>query len=292
MYSITCDNRQGMRMTFDTKGFNPFVLARVEGIFKAENNVFTKDNTMSDGATYQGTVAKKRNIVLTLMDKPNNEYNQGNRDVLYTLFSERSKGQLTYEEDGSERVIDYYVEKVYRPKPTSRLIVVSLICTNPFFYDKDFFTLMLANFVGDFTFPHRFKAEGETIGHREPTRIATIYNDVAVGDLGMVITLEAISDVLNPKIVRVEDNSVLQIGSEDYPFAMVANDVVMITTSTNDKHVYLIRNGVRREINEYLTETSEFVQIKRGRNTFGYDAQEGVEHLILTIQYKKQYEGA
>ena len=45
-------------------------------------------------------------------------------------------------------------------------------------------------------------------------------------------------------------------------------------------------------INEYLTEDSKFLQITRGNNSFGYEAESGVENIIITIEYKRKYEGA
>lgn len=290
--SITCTNNNGSSMTFNTEGFKPFVLARVEGLYQSQNSIFSSDNTMIDGAQYHGSVSKKRNIVLTLMDKPDNVYNQANRDALYTLFNKNNKGQLTYEENGKKRVIDYYVEKVYKGKGESRIITVSLICTNPLFYDENPTVVQLANWVGDFEFIHEFNANGEEFGHREPTKIATIVNDNAVMELGMTIIVEAMSTVVNPKIVKINDNTNLQIGAKGYPFTMENGDVLIITTGVNDKHVYLLRDGGETEINEYLTEDSKFLQITRGTNYFGYDADEGVDNMILTIQYKNSYEGA
>lgn len=290
--SITCTNNQGVTMTFNTEGFSPFVLAYTDGLYQSVNNVFTSDNTMTDGSTFQGIVAKKRNITLALMDKPENVYNQANRDLLYVLFSKDSTGTLTYTENGNTRQISYKVEKVYKGKLKSRLITVSLICTDPFFYDEENTRIMLADWVGDFEFAHEFSSDGEEIGHREQTRIATIKNDISVNNLGMTIIIEAFSTVLNPKITRIEDATHLQIGSEDYPFTMVSGDVITITTTTGNKHVKLLRDGVETEINEYLTEDSKFLQIQRGLNHYGYSADDGDEYLILTFLYKGKYEGA
>lgn len=290
--SITCSNNNGSSMIFDTEGFKPFVLASVDGLYQSENNIFVSDNTMIDGSEYQGSVAKKRPVTLTLMDRPDNVYNQDNRDALYILFSKNSDGTLTYEENGKKRIVNYHVEKVYKGKLNSRLVIVSLLCTDPLFYDAEPTIVELANWIGDFEFIHEFTANGEEFGHRSQARVATISNDNAVMDLGMTIIIEALSDVTNPKIVKIDTQEKIQIGSDSYPFNMVIGDSVIITTSVNDKHVYLLRNGVKTEINEYLTEDSKFLQITRGNNSFGYEAKAGVENIIITIEYKRKYEGA
>lgn len=279
-------------MSFGTDGFFPFILANVDGIYLSENNVTVSDNTMTDGGTYQGSVKRKRNIVLTLLDKPDNVYNQRNRDALYILFAEASLGTLTYTENGQSRKIDYYVEKIYKASLKSHLITVSLICADPFFYDVDNTTVQMANWVADFEFIHEFQADGEEFGHRSAERLVNIVNDTATDNIGMTITLEASSNVVNPRITRVESDTHIQLGSEDYPFEMVNGDVVIITTAQNDKHVYLLRGTERTEVNEYMTEDSVFIQLMRGNNNIGYTAFSGDGYLSVAIQYRMKYSGA
>ncbi len=289
--SITCNNHNGYTMTFADNAFSPFLLANVDGIYLSENNVTISDNTMTDGGTYQGSVKKKRNIVLSLMDSPSNVYNQTNRDALYVLFSEASLGTLTYEEDGISREIGYYVEKVYKPSLKNRVITVSLICEDPFFYDIDDSTVQMANWVSDFEFIHEFY-DSEELGHRSSVRIVDIENNSATDNIGLTITLEALSDVTNPRITRVESDTYIQLGSESYPFEMENGDVVVITTAVNNKHVYLIRGETKTEINEFMTEESKYIQLMRGHNNIGYTAELGEEYLSVTIQYRMKYSGA
>lgn len=291
MRSITCDNHNGYRMTFDTSGFKPFILANVDGLYLSENNVTVSDNTMTDGGTYQGSVKKKRNIVLTLTDAPNNVFNQSNRDALYVLFAEASLGTLTYEENGVYRKIDYYVEKIYKPSMKSRIITVSLICADPFLYDTDDTTVQMANWISDFEFIHEFY-DSEELGHRSAVRLVNIKNDSATDNIGMTITLEASYNVRNPRITRVESDTYIQLGNDDYPFDMQQGDVVIITTAVNNKHAYLYRGETKTEINEYITEESKYLQLMRGDNHIGYTAVSGEEYLSVTIQYRMKYSGA
>jgi hypothetical protein len=150
----------------------------------------------------------------------------------------------------------------------------------------------MANWVANFEFIHEFQAEGEEIGYRSAERLVNIVNDTATDNIGMTITLEASSDVTNPRITRVESDTHIQLGSEDYPFEMVNGDVVIITTSVNDKHVYLLRGTEKTEVNEYLTEDSTFIQIMRGDNHIGYTADYGDGYLSVAIQYRMKYSGA
>jgi len=73
---------------------------------------------------------------------------------------------------------------------------------------------------------------------------------------------------------------------------MVNGDVVIITTSVNDKHAYLLRGVNKTEVNEYITEESKYIQLMRGDNHIGYTAAFGEEYLSVTIQYRMKYSGA
>ena len=290
--SITCDNHDGSKMTFSMNRFSPFVLANVDGLYLSDNNVSISDNTMIDGGTYQGSVKKKRNIVLTLLDRPDNPYNQRNRDALYILFNEGNLGTLTYEENGETRQIDYYVEKIYKKNISKHTITVSLIAADPFFYDTEPTNVSMADWDAGFEFDHEFLDEGEEIETRSAVKLINIVNDTATNNIGMTITLRSASTVVNPKITRVESDTHIQIGSENYPFTMQADDKIVITTGLNNKHVYLIRGGVQTEVNEYLTEDSKFIQLMRGNNNIGYSAESGEDYLSVEVSYKMKYSGA
>ena len=74
-------------------------------------------------------------------------------------------------------------------------------------------------------------------------------------------------------------------------FSINAGDVVIITTETNNKAVYLVRDGVKQEINEYLDEDSDFIQLQHGTNTIRYTADAGEDYLNVTVSYRFRYLG-
>ena len=60
---------------------------------------------------------------------------------------------------------------------------------------------------------------------------------------------------------------------------------------TNNKAVYLVRDGVKQEINEYLDEDSDFIQLQHGTNTIRYTADAGEDYLNVTVSYRFRYLG-
>lgn len=296
MRSITCINKTtGNSITFGEDRFAPFFLASTDGLYKSENNLYVSDNTMTDGGTYQGSVAKVRNIVLYVMDNPQSEnfvYDQDNRDLLYSLFRKDEEGTLVYTENGESRKIDYYSEGVKRANKGSRLFTISLICPNPMFKDKTDHTVSMANWVDGFEFIHEFVEEGEEFAYRSSVRLVNIVNDVAANNIGLKITITATGTVTNPSITHVETEKSINIGSNANPFTMVRGDALVITTGINNKHVRLTSGNVTTEVNEYLTEDSEFIQLMFGDNNIAYDADEGEEYMVVDIKYAYEYEGA
>ena len=288
--SITCSNDDGVSITFAERGLTPFLLVKAEGCYEASNEVTISQNTMADGGTYQGSVAKVRNIVLTLKDISNHVYN---RNLLEALFKSRNPGTMVFREDENERKITYYVESVNSTgEYGARIYTVSLLCPDPFFYAMNDMNVLLAAWIENFEFEHEFLAAGEEFGYRSAERSKNIRNENAENGIGMVITLTATGAVTNPQVVRVESNEAIKVGSSGNSFSMQAGDVLTITTSDNDKHVYLKRNGVITEVNQYITEDSVFIQLMRGNNNIGYTADSGEDALAVRISYRLKFAGA
>ena len=288
--TITCSNNDGVSLIFGEKGMTPFLLVDAEGCYEAVNNVTISQNTMADGGAYQGSVAKVRNIILTLMDK-NDHVN--NRNLLHSLFKSGEEGTLVFSEDPNVRKCTYYVESVNSTGENgARTYTVSLLCPDPFFYAMDDVTVYMAAWIEQFEFPHQFVSYGEELGYRSTQRLQQIKNENAADNIGLDILITANGSVTNPSITRVESNESIEVGTASKPLNLGVGDQLRITTANNNKHVYLTRNGLTEEINEYLSEDSVFVQLMRGFNTIGYDADSGVDNMVVRITYRMKFAGA
>lgn len=291
--TITCTNNAGTTVTFTETGFDPFILGHADGIYTTDNNVAIDENTALDGGTWLGSTAKVRNIVLTILYPPEvKHYTENYRNLLYRLFPKGVKGTLTYAEGDEVRVIDYYVESITQGPANRRVFNVSLLCPDPYFYDPQPFVVIMGDFEGAFVFPHNFTADGEEIGFRSLVQMRNIENNNGVDGIGLTIRITAMDTVVNPVLSHGEQEVSLQIGYTGKNMTLSEGDVLLITTGNTNKHVYLIRNGVQTEVNEYLTEDSVFFQLNRGDNHISYDAASGATDMSLTVSYRLQYEGA
>ncbi len=287
---IICTNEDGIQLIL-TDAFSPFLLENCEGIYEFSNDVSMSDNTMTDGATYQGSVTSKRNIILTLRDRPGSDH-MANRSLLYNVFKPKSPGTFDYFEGGMQRSIRYYVEKVYASgKERSRRATVSLLCDDPFFVAPSDITVQMAGWTSDWVFQHEFVDGGEEFGSRIQERIKEIENLSAADGIGLTIVIDAAGPVTNPSVSHVEQEETIKVGTTANPLNLLNGERVIITTGTNNKHVYLVSGGVKTEINEYLSEDSEFIQLMHGINTLGYAADSGDQHMTVTISFRYKYLG-
>lgn len=322
---ITCVNKDGESITFTEDMFAPFILVSADGIYDAVNKVNMSENTMVDGGIYQGSTAKYRNIVLTVKDRtvtPGAGAKTGDvyisyavihgktleildayevtekvggqsfvdhRDLLDKVFKRNSIGRLTFKEGDEERVIDYYVEYVKSTGThTFRHHTISLICPDPFFYDPYDIQTHFAAWISDFEFIHEFSDEGEEFGHKM-SDYEDVYNESADENIGITAVISCNGAVLNPSITHMELNEHVKVGETGNALTLTAGDLLTITTGTGNKHIYLTHNGTTEEINQYMTEDSEFIQLMRGHNHISFDADSGKNNIEMTITYRLRH---
>ena len=293
MRTIKCINDDNVAITFGEE-FSPFLLRNVDGLYSVGVSVNSKENTMSDGNTYVGSNIAIRNIVLTVSDKDNHVIN---REYLYQLFKPKAKGTLIYyENDGvneRERAINYYVEKIDIDSINRvRTATISLLCMDPYFTDVDYTTVVMTSWSGLFEFEHEFSSNKEKLGEYSQVKMVTITNNSGVDGIGLIINFKAESTVINPKMILVETGEFIQVGTSDYPFQMEAGDILTICSETNNKNVFLEHNGTTTNVNNYLDEDSDYIQLKNGSNTLRYTANTGEDYLLVSISFKSKYLGA
>ncbi len=288
MKKITCKNTDdNYEITVGYTDFNPFFLVSCDGIYTADFDVSTSANTMTDGSTYQGTIAKMREIVLTVAME--SDYVQ-NRNLLYKVFRKGAAGEFIYTEDSEVRRIAYRAANVDIDETgVVRNAAITLKCPDPFFEDLSDMRVDMAGWEKLWIFPHAFQLE--PFGQRKEEKLKDIDNEANADNVGMTITFTAEGDVTNPAIYHVQEKEYIKVGTASKPLNMVEGDVLTITTQTNNKNVRLLHDGVSTLINEYLDNGSEFIQLQSGKNSLRYTADAGEDYLAVSISYRNRYIG-
>lgn len=289
---ITC-KRGNMEIAFGEKPYSPYFLIDADGLYSTGVDVNVSENAFDDGGIYQSSRIKKRNIVLTIQDRGTDDH-IAVRDALLNLFLPKLKGQLTIKENdedtGSEKVIDYYTEKVVSDgKNSLRTFTISLICPDPYFYDLYDKYVQMANYAAMFTFQHNFISAGEEFGSRSKTKSRNIQNNTGADAVGLTIDFAINGAVTNPSVTRVESGETIKIGMSSKPLNLQYGDLLTVTTGSGNKHIYLTRSGVKTEINQYISSGSSFFELHQGDNTIGYDAESGVSNIEVSVSYRMRY---
>lgn len=286
MRTITCECGDHS-ITIGEKGFTPFLLAGIDGIYEASNDLIISKNAMTDGGSYQGSTANVRDITLRLLAEPMHVWRQDLRDLLYSVFMRDRPGIMTVTENGVSRYITYRVERIAQSEWKKRLFFVYLRCEDPFFYDTSEQRDYLGQIVGRFEFQHQFTAQKEPISEIISTANVSINNDTGSNDIGMTIIAKIRGTVVNPHFSNVTTQEELEI---EYTFEY--GDLLEITTGQNDKHIYATIDGVKREINQLITEDSVFIQLRNGTNVIGFGAESGGGNMLVELAYRWKHEGA
>ena len=289
MRKITCKNGQAYLEFGNT--YSPFVLLNVEGIYSVNFSVNATENSMSDGATFIGSNAQLRNIILTIGDKDNHGEN---RRKLYEVFKPRQKSTFIYEEEDGDfkekRVIEYYTESINNNGygKGHRVTTISLICPEPMFSDNFDTNIAMTSWINKFEFMHEFKAEEFATKKKE--KLVVIDNLSTVENIGMEISIKAEGKVSNPKVYHAESGEYIQVGTASKPLNMVYGDELIISTLKDNKNVWLIHDGVKTNVNEYIDEASNYIQLQSGSNTIRYFA-ENEDNLLVSIKFRQKYLG-
>lgn len=288
---IICENQSGEKMGFGASG--PCWLISIGGL-GSEFNVYTGKNSGQDGEIYNGSDAKKRNIVFVLEMKRGDFPKQSS--LLYSFFQKGSLGTLYCCEDGMDpKKIGYYVEKAepdtegFSPGGNSpnetRNLTVSLICPNPQFYAlKDSLT-QLAVWQGCIRFPLRIR-EPFSVTEKINTLIGNVRNDSAV-PMGLTVKFMASGTVTAPSLYDINRRERMQINA-----TMHAGDEIVITTGDGNKRVQMTSGGVTANISNLMQYPPKWLKAYQGDNLFRYNAGSGIDGLSVSILSTQAYWGA
>lgn len=290
--TVECINQvTGNSAIFERLHLSPFMLKSIDGVSSFKNSVTTEDHTMTDGAEYLGSVQEKRNIVIT-GKMLGDELIQ--KDQLYEVFNRGDLGKIIVtDSNGTQRSAEYYTESVDADGDglIAKTFSISLICPDPAFYDLVDTIYSMSNWLHNFEFVHQFKSDREEFGSQSKVKLVNILYRSGI-PTGITIELSTIGVVKNPVITNSLTGQHIKVGSDTLPFILNAGEKLVITTADGNKHLYKESNEKRVEVNQYLTEDSEFIQLTYGENPIAYDADSGVEFLTVDITYKQKYRGA
>lgn len=157
--------------------------------------------------------------------------------------------------------------------------LLQFLSTDPFIYEQYANKVDIALWVSAFEFPLEIVEEGIEMGYRSPSLIVNVNNN-GQESTGMNIRFNALSEVVNPKLLNVNTYEELKLN-----FVMQPGDIIEISTYKGKRSIILTRSNVQSNIFNTLDLSSTFLQLEVGDNLFRYDAESGLDYLEVSMTY-------
>jgi hypothetical protein len=251
-----------------------FGVANIEGLDPVKATLVSSSFALLDGSQFQASRRESRNIILTLSFEP--DYLSGTvetlRQQLYKFFMTETKVNLTFKRSDPDPdvIITGRVESFDAPRFARDLTAtISIICFNPDFVDP------------------------ATVIFAGTTTAAT--DDVDVIYDGTVETGVLFRVNVNRALTALTFNAVSQDGTVRTMalsgLALVAGDVVEVSTVTGKKTLTVIRTGVANaNVLWSLSPTSPWIQLFPGINKIRVQHSAGAT-MPYTMEYTRKHGG-
>ena len=261
---------------------NPYAdLVDAEGITENASDIATSTTPSMDGDKINNIVTQPRGIVLSMQIKDDVSVEDAKRYILRSI-KPKQKGRLVLHQSGRDIQIFGVVESISMPRFGPGIIMqVSLYCNDPYWNDVENVLLEISRVLNMHYFPIdvgglAFPAEGIPFGEYDLNMTRTYTND-GDAECGMIITIIALADVVNPTIYKADGSF---IGVND---SMVVGDEIIINTNRGEKSI--TKNGAN--ILSKIKPGSSFIQLDTGDNELTIDSDgetEGNVYFLLTFK--------
>lgn len=281
MYTLIAENKYGEQLEITN---NPrYVITDIDGLYPPEGVINTTQVANMDGSVFNSSHINDRVITITMAI---NGPAEANRLLLYRYFKTKYPVRFYYKNGVRDVYIDGYVSKFsveyFEKKQTAQ---IEISCPMTLFRAVKESVTEFANIENMFVFPFAIEVAGIPFSEIALGEQKTIINGGDV-ETGVIIKLNALGTVLNPKIYNVDTSDRMTLSVE-----MQAGDEITINTRKKEKSITLLRNGVQTNIVGKLDAGSTWFNLIPGDNIFTYEADEFPEHLQCIFIINNQFEG-
>ena len=280
MYTLIVQNKYGQQLELT---HNPaYTVYNIEGLDPPDAQINTTHNAGYDGSVFNSAYEKERTIVITMTIESPAEVN---RIALYRYLKTKFPVRVFYKNGTRDVFIDGFVQAMqigfFQRK---QVIQITIFCPHSNFSGtvstaQDFSTAQPL-----FEFP--FEIEEPIPFSEIVTGLEKSIINAGDVDTGVMITIDAIGEVTNPKIYNV-DNSTFMILN----VSMVAGDTIRINTRQGEKSITMRRAGVETNLIGSMQRNSSWFSLVPGDNIFTTAADDGVENMMVTFTVVDQYQG-
>jgi Phage tail protein. len=279
-----------------------FLIYNMTGLGPEKAEIRTTDIVTADGGIYNSSRLPARNIVLSVrFFSWEGKTVEQIRHESYKHFPIKKPVTIFITTDERVGEIVGYVE-ANEPVIFSREthMQLSIICPYPYFFDGGLYGDKVYSFGGvtprfEFPFSNESLTEpllimGDILIYAEGT---VVYNGDA--EVGVTITIDALGPATNITMHKVDARESMSLNTTRLQQmtgkGIVAGDQIRISTVKGQKSITLLRGGVFTNILNILDRGADWFELTKGDNFFAFEAEQGIENLVFTIENRTLYEG-
>lgn len=270
-----------------------FILSGAEGLHGIETTIGESETPYTDGTTIASVKALPRGIELTFTLRGNIK-----ASIDYFTSIVKSKQYVTLREVDGER--DITIKGIATIPPYSRMlqtckITLTVYCGQPYWEDINHLVETISEYINLLYFPQDgqyFTEIGRPFGAIN-TDLTKSINNNSDTTVGMLITMLALGEVVNPRIscgTGEQNGWYMRLN-----LTLKANDEVEISTVKGQKYITI--NGADTYggepiLNKLEWHGNDWLQLETGVNTFSVttDGNASNSNLHFYLMYKGRYE--
>ena len=286
-FSLILENTAGDQINM-TATANQYMTSRIEGLNPHPGTISTSSYAGMNGSYLNNAFIEKRNVVIHFEMRGVGV--EARRHQLYKVVKPSRYVKVYYRTAGIDVFTEGYVETC-EISNFEQLVTgqISILCPDIYWYSTESVMAYYSQITGAFTFPFPTESNPEpfVLGKYNTKNLMEIIND---GDeTGFTLVIEASSDeevaTRSPTLYNADTDEYLQITG-----AILAGDIITVTTKTGNKTVTLDRGGVKTNIINRLVSGSTWLTLREGKNRFHLRGT-GLQNLRVTIVHTNAYLG-
>lgn len=300
---ITNYLKESIRLTLDDPWESGLIVESIDGLGPPKADVNFTELATADGGIENSERLTTRNIVLNLrfLEKPTIE---DTRLLTYKYFPIKRKLTFHIETDNKICEIDGIVESnepdIFSQEEGCQ---ISILCPDPYFRKAKKSDTWLYGTEPMFEFPFSNESLDENLIVfgliTENSEKTIVYEgDSEVGFILRIHTLGKASGIViydldTRQVLKIDDAKLKELTDPEGQLetAIIDGDTIEINSVNGQKGIKLIRSGYETNILNALVRPMPWFKLYKGRNTFVFTAEEGIDDLQFQIEYNTIYEG-
>lgn len=297
--SVTVTNHNGESLEisnlYPSLPASGLYIVAMDGLGAPPANINMTEYAVIDGAMFNSSRARSRNITMTIQPLRPVE---ANRHKVYELFPVKKKVRLTFKTQSRLCYIDGYVESCDANVYSTRgQVAVSILCPDPYFRELSTTRSMYYRAAPVFHFPIG------TLTNPPPYELGVLSDNYQVinidyegdADTGVMLYLDMDGQVGDITITNSSTHETMRIDADRVAVmtgqALGVGDAIEISAFPGDKFINLVRAGESINLISALDKDSDWLSLTVGNNQFAYTAVSGKENIVVRVEYATAFVG-